>query len=457
MNVAEIDSSIHSLDAARHAVAHHVNTETGRCDVTERREAVLLAHRLLGDEGLGSSGLSLLGGDLLRLGNVCATIFSKVDPFACPCGFSGKCVNNLGRKRESIRLVIEMETRPRSYLGSNGDAQEMDESNVLVAHNLDLVNEAESAELISELLLGHILVEASNVDVPARIALANGKCHLCRDRRRLAPTDLELLRVQRQFLDGSIGVESCCGLAVEEGEEDTRLLGQHANGFKGAEVNQVEQFVDRSGCGEVSNVDRAPGSVTGCTHSGSEGDRVICSCSLAETGEESAILILRVRENGWPTRTSWTYLVKVGHLGVVREGAKHVHGGKTHPQHVVATEPSVAVSVGTGLLGLLLLLLLLDSERGCCSVGAQLGTHSGTVGLGVDGQRRGRVERAATEGSRGCAVGVEGLVDAGLGAVSIVCKCVPGGCCGIGGVLVGKCRVWGPARLLGIRTANGLH
>lgn len=50
VDIPEIDSSVHCLDTARHAIAHHVNAKARCGHVTEGREPVLLAHGLLGDE-----------------------------------------------------------------------------------------------------------------------------------------------------------------------------------------------------------------------------------------------------------------------------------------------------------------------------------------------------------------------------------------------------------------------
>lgn len=82
------------------------------------------------------------------------------------------------------------------HLSSNRDAEEMDKADVLVPHDFNLVDEAESAELVPELLLGHVLIKPANINVPARVALTDSQSDLCGDRRRLAPTDLELLAVQ---------------------------------------------------------------------------------------------------------------------------------------------------------------------------------------------------------------------------------------------------------------------
>ena len=106
-------------------------------------------------------------------------------------------------------------------LGRNRNAEEVDKANVLVADNLDLVDETEATKVIAELLLGRTLVEPTKIDVTACIALADSEGDLARDRGRLAPTNLEFLAMQRKLFDGGIGVERACSGAIKEREENT--------------------------------------------------------------------------------------------------------------------------------------------------------------------------------------------------------------------------------------------
>lgn len=109
VDVAEIDSSVQALNTTTHAITHHVDTKPGCTHVSsEWREGGGLAHRGLSDERLGGSGLCLLGSNLLRLGNIRASIFAKVDPLACPCGFSGKCVHDLRRPRGQLGELLNV-------------------------------------------------------------------------------------------------------------------------------------------------------------------------------------------------------------------------------------------------------------------------------------------------------------------------------------------------------------
>ena len=97
----------------------------------------------------------------------------------------------------------------------------MDKANVLVTDNFDLVNETEATKVIAELFLGRTLIEPTKIDVTACIALAYSEGNLARDWGRLAPTNLELLTMQRKLFDGGIGVERACSRAIKEGEENT--------------------------------------------------------------------------------------------------------------------------------------------------------------------------------------------------------------------------------------------
>ena len=108
----------------------------------------------------------------------------------------------------------------QTYFSRSGDAQEVDKANVLVANDLDLVDQTKATEIVAEHFLGDILVETAEINVPARIALLDCECHCARDSRRLAPADLELLTVQRELLDERIRVERGSGGSVQEGQEN---------------------------------------------------------------------------------------------------------------------------------------------------------------------------------------------------------------------------------------------
>ena len=83
--------------------------------------------------------------------------------------------------------------RGKFCLGCNRNAEEVDETNVLVTDNLDLVDETKATKVIAELLLGRTFIKPTKIDVTACIALTDGEGDLAWDRGRFSPTNLELL------------------------------------------------------------------------------------------------------------------------------------------------------------------------------------------------------------------------------------------------------------------------
>ena len=82
---------------------------------------------------------------LLSLGDISASILAVVDTARClPFGFLRKLSNGL----DGI-----------------ADGQEMHESNCLLANDLDGVNRAEFAKILTQLILGNILRQVAKVDV----------------------------------------------------------------------------------------------------------------------------------------------------------------------------------------------------------------------------------------------------------------------------------------------------
>ena len=73
----------------------------------------------------------------------------------------------------------------------------MDETDVLIPHDLDLIDQPEPTEVIPQLLFSRVLVQPSEVHIPASIALLDRQGDLAGNRGRLSPTDLQLLPVQR--------------------------------------------------------------------------------------------------------------------------------------------------------------------------------------------------------------------------------------------------------------------
>lgn len=69
----------------------------------------------------------------------------------------------------------------------------MDEADIFVPNNFDLINQTEPAEIIPQLLFGRGLIQATEINISAGIALLNRQSDLTGDWRRLSPTDLQLL------------------------------------------------------------------------------------------------------------------------------------------------------------------------------------------------------------------------------------------------------------------------
>ena len=97
-----------------------------------------------------------------------------------------------------IRKKVSTTTRNekgRTNLRRDGDAEEVDETNILVSDDLDLINQTEPTEVIPQLFFGRVLVQTTEIDVPAGVALLNCQCDLTGNRGGLSPTNLQLLPV----------------------------------------------------------------------------------------------------------------------------------------------------------------------------------------------------------------------------------------------------------------------
>ena len=81
-------------------------------------------------------------------------------------------------------------------LHCNRDTQEMDKTDVLVLDDLDLINQAEPAEVIPQLFFSHVLIQPPKVHVPAGVALLNHQGDLAGNWGGLSPTNLQLLSMQ---------------------------------------------------------------------------------------------------------------------------------------------------------------------------------------------------------------------------------------------------------------------
>ena len=80
-----------------------------------------------------------------------------------------------------------------TYLGSGGDAQEMDKTDILVPNDLHLINQTKPAKIVAQLFLSHVLVQSTDINIAARVTLLDAQCNLTWYRGRLAPANLQLL------------------------------------------------------------------------------------------------------------------------------------------------------------------------------------------------------------------------------------------------------------------------
>ena len=167
----------------------------------------------------------------------------------------------------------------------------MDETNVLVPNDLYLINQTKPAEVVPQLFLGRVLVQTAKIHVSAGVALLNCQGDLAGNWGRFSPTDFQFLSMQRQLLDDRISVKLSRSRSIQEGQEDTRLLRQYSDRFEGAEVNEIEKFVNGSSGREVPDVNGAAGSGVSRTE-----------CDLKRSRRILCLILI-----GCQTRNRWKY------------------------------------------------------------------------------------------------------------------------------------------------------
>ena len=77
--------------------------------------------------------------------------------------------------------------------------------------------------------------------------------------------------MQRQFLNDRVGVELSGSGAIQEGQEDARLLRENSDRFEGTKMDKVEKLVNGCCSGEIPNVNGAASGSVGGTESNLEG------------------------------------------------------------------------------------------------------------------------------------------------------------------------------------------
>ena len=94
----------------------------------------------------------------------------------------------------SIKILRHNE-RDQYDLCCDRDAEEVDETDVLVSNNFDLVNQTKPAKIIPQLLFGGVLIQTTEIHIPAGIALLYCQGDLAGDWGGFSPADLQLLSV----------------------------------------------------------------------------------------------------------------------------------------------------------------------------------------------------------------------------------------------------------------------
>ncbi|KAH6604270.1 hypothetical protein Trco_007716 [Trichoderma cornu-damae] len=192
----------------------------------------------------------VLGGVLLlRFGDVGAPVLAVVDAAgSLPLGLLGQ----LGDGLDGV-----------------GDGQVVDEGDALLADNLDGVDGAKLAEVLAQLLVGHLFGEVAQVHVPGGAGLLNGQRHRRGHLGGLAPADLDVLALDAELLEDGIGVEVGGGAGVQEGDEGAVLVGQQANRLDLAAPDVAQDLLGAGVRGDVAEVD---GSAGAGHHAGAHGN-----------------------------------------------------------------------------------------------------------------------------------------------------------------------------------------
>lgn len=195
---------------------------------------------MLSGDSIHRLGLGLSNGILLGFRNIGTSILTVVDPLAFPSLLSWQRSDNLKYRQSFLNPMTEAST----HFHSRRDTQEVDETNVLISHNLDLVDRSKPAQLIPQILLICLRVQVTNKHISGRLTACNSRCNGRMYHGGLTPSDFQFLSVESKLLDASVSVEGGCGRPVEEGDEDTGLFRKETNSLNGAESNKVEKFID---------------------------------------------------------------------------------------------------------------------------------------------------------------------------------------------------------------------
>ncbi len=160
---------------------------------------------------------------LLRLGDVRTSVLAIVDPAG----------------RLPLRFLREL----ADGLNGIGDGQEMDESDVLLSHNLNGIDGAELTQVLAQFLIRDVLRQVSEVDVARRARLLDGQSDRGGYLGGLAPADLDILALDAELFQDGIRVEMSGRAGIQEGDEGTILVRKQADRFNLAASHMAKNFL----------------------------------------------------------------------------------------------------------------------------------------------------------------------------------------------------------------------
>jgi hypothetical protein len=134
----------------------------------------------------------------------------------------------------------------------------MYKSDTFIPDDLHLIDQPEATQVVPQLLFRDALVQSAQINISTGVALRDCQGDLCGDRARLPPADLQFLAMEREFFDGSVSVECCGCVSVQEGKKNARFFGEDAYGLEGTEMDEIEKLVYGGCCRKVADVNGTP-------------------------------------------------------------------------------------------------------------------------------------------------------------------------------------------------------
>lgn len=177
---------------------------------------------------------------LLCLGNVGAAVLAVVD----------------ATRSLPLGLLREL----RDGLDGIGDREVVDKGDVLLTDDLDGVNGAKLAQILTEFLIGHLLGQVTQVHISRGTRLLDSQSNRGRHLGRLAPTNLDILTLDAELFQDGIRVEVGGGASVQEGDEGAVLVGQQADRLDLAAADVAKNLLSTCVRGDVAQVNSSAGS-----------------------------------------------------------------------------------------------------------------------------------------------------------------------------------------------------